>query len=63
MTLDELINTLQEAKEHGILGKTEVKVHVPLTVNDTYIELSGYVVEGAIYDNKCVTIEIAEDYV
>ena len=61
MTLDELIAVLQEAKDHGILGKTEVKVSVPLTVNDTYLELKGYIVEGAVYDNKCVTIEIAEE--
>ena len=61
MTLDELIDTLQEAKEHGVLGKTEVKVNVPLTVNDTYLELKGYIVEGALYDNKRVTIEIAEE--
>lgn len=61
MTLDELILILHEAKEHGVLGKTEVKVNVPLTINDMYLDLYGYIVEGALYDNKCVTIEIAEE--
>lgn len=50
MTLDELIEKLQEAKEHGINGKRKV---VLKDIHDGY-ETDIFKV---LYDNKNITIE------
>lgn len=50
MTLDELIEALQMAKEHGIQGKRKV------LLVDNYSG-DGYCVSNVVYDDKNVTIE------
>lgn len=48
MTLDELINTLQEAKEHGVDGRSKVIAHNLLSNDKDYVYNAEYTSNNVI---------------
>ena len=55
MTIDELIDILQEAKEHGILGGREVIITDEFNMSNNYIK-------EVVYDNKNLFIKLKYNY-